>query len=83
MRLPFRSRLQAGLAAGVTSAAAAACVTVIRRRARRRTDRRNAAFARASEGIWPAVPTRPAEQIHIAADRSPGATDASTSSPGA
>ncbi len=75
MRLPLRSRWRAGVAAGVGGAGAAALVALARRRARRRSARRNEAFARASEGIWPAVPTAPAGEVRIAASRPSPAGD--------
>lgn len=79
MRLPFRSRLRAGIAAGVTSATAAGVVALVRTRARRRVERRNAAFARASEGIWPAVPTRPDKAV-ITAERPAETTESAGTS---
>lgn len=70
MRLPFRSRrLKAGFAAGMTSAGVAAALALVRRRSRRRAEHRNAAFVRASAGIWPAVPTAPSGDVRIAAQR--------------
>ena len=80
MRLPFRSRtrVRAGVAAGMLGALAAGAVTLVRRRARRREERRNAAFARASEGIWPAVPTRPSGELRITAERPGDAPAAGT-----
>ncbi len=53
VRRPKAATLRVGLAASIASGAGAALIAFARRRARRRASAGNAAFARASAGLWP------------------------------
>ncbi|MDA8289549.1 MAG: hypothetical protein M0014_14100 [Actinomycetota bacterium] len=77
MKLPIRhtpsSKVKLGLAAGLASGALAGVLAIVQRRRHKRAERNNAAFARASEGLWPRDPGPAGESVKIAATRPGGA----------
>lgn len=77
MKLPIRhapsSKVKLGLAAGLASGAIAGVLAIVQRRRKTRAERNNAAFARASEGLWPRDLGPEGEAVKIAATRVAGA----------
>lgn len=77
MKLPIRhapsSKVKLGLWAGLASGALAGVLALVQRRRKQRAERNHAAFARASEGLWPRDLGPDGEAVKITATRVVGA----------